>query len=175
MNHFVYYDVESLPNVFTTAVWEPSRKRLLFFYLVDDPQLINENRYPEILEEVRAKNRNLPADTAFQFHDLSSQEGAEAMARYFGVSDSSLVNNPKAKSSFPAGYRMVCDTIQILIRNDILTWLAITPLTTIPSCSPGFFTACFPSRREKQNFSLSQPMKCGLLMMSCFPGSTVMP
>lgn len=110
MNHFVYYDVESLPNVFTTAVWEPSRKRLLFFYLVDDPQLINENRYPEILEEVRAKNRNLPADTAFQFHDLSSQEGAEAMARYFGVSDSSLVNNPKAKSSFPAGYRMVCDT-----------------------------------------------------------------
>lgn len=110
MNHFVYYDVESLPNVFTTAVWEPSRKRILFFYLVDDSKLIDENKYPEIIEEVRARNKNLPADADFQFYNLSTQEGAEAMAQYFGVCDASLVNNPKSRSSFPARFRMVCDT-----------------------------------------------------------------
>lgn len=110
-----FYDIESLENVFTLCNFRPEEKRADVFYLVDTPTLLSDPDFDTNLKAViRKANKNLDdygiEDKDIYLFDLRFELGNKILAQTFGLSDAYLVNDPNSKSSFPAEFRLVCDT-----------------------------------------------------------------
>ena len=124
---FAYWDIESLSNVFTLAVYTQWDHGLHVFYLVDpgsvngySPGLLADpGTKARVLERVRAANpawvsarerAGLDPAGGLHLYDLSTFDANHRLARIMGLSDASSVNDPRSASSYPGWYRPVCDT-----------------------------------------------------------------
>lgn len=117
---FTYYDIESLNNVFTLATFTPHTNAVEVFYLVDpsDDELSTTLTtsgidVPKIWQSIVEKNPAYtggPGQRPMTFWDLSTLEANERLASVFGLSDAEYVNNPKSESTYPAAFRITCDT-----------------------------------------------------------------
>lgn len=114
--YFVFYDVESLHNVFTLSAWDPRTKRVDVFFLVDpsDTELhrsVNDGALDTkaLTETIFEANPALDRQATIQFHNLRTFAGNMPLARAMGLSDSSSVCNPAAPSGFGHVFRPVCD------------------------------------------------------------------
>lgn len=104
-----FYDIESLSNVFTLANEIPEQNHIDVYYLVDDPQLTNDPDFTKkVTDRIHLRNKNFTGTVAC--YDLHFEESNRKLAREFGLSDAYMVNDPSSKSSFPAEFRLVCDT-----------------------------------------------------------------
>lgn len=105
----IYYDIESLQNVFSVCAYREKENSLEVYLLCDNRELYE---YPGFLEQmanrIYEKNRNF--NGTITFLDLTKQPENDYMARLFGVSDANMVNDPNERSSFPVEFRPVCDT-----------------------------------------------------------------
>lgn len=114
--YMLYYDIESLTNVFTMCVYDPRHNQVIAFYLLDDQRILSQVRDPntdfvnEAARRIRLANPAMPEDTKISFLDLSTPEGLEIMGQIFGVCDAPYPNNPNSSSSYPSRFRLVCDT-----------------------------------------------------------------
>jgi hypothetical protein len=117
---FTYYDIESLNNVFTLSTFTPHTNAVEVFYLVDaaETALSTELRstglnVPLIWESIVEKNPAYtggPGERPMTFWNLGTLEANERLASVFGLSDAEHVNNPKSESTYPARFRITCDT-----------------------------------------------------------------
>ena len=124
---FAYWDIESLSNVFTLAVYTQWDHGLHVFYLVDSGSvngyspglLADPGTKARVLERVRAANpawvsarerAGLDPAGGLHLYDLSTFDANHRLARIMGLSDASSVNDPRSASSYPGWYRPVCDT-----------------------------------------------------------------
>lgn len=104
-----FYDIESLSNVFTLCNFKPDENKIDIYYLVDDESLIARPDFAEaLLARILEKNKNF--NGTIELFDLKTQFGNEHLAMTFGLSDSALVNDLNAPSSYSARFRPVCDT-----------------------------------------------------------------
>lgn len=115
---FKFYDIESLSNVFTVAVWDRRMRRIDVFWAVEDDGselalAVNHGRLdqPALGRAVKAANPAIGDEpVTMAFWDLAEWKSNDALARMLGLSDAKLVNSPKETSSFGPLYRPVCDT-----------------------------------------------------------------
>ena len=105
----IYYDLESLDNVFTNAVFKDYENHVDVYYRIDSKEKIMHDGFEERCREaIYAANKNFNGTVSFL--DLDDPANVDKMAKEFGVSDAQYANNPKAKSSYPKEYRLKCDT-----------------------------------------------------------------
>ena len=104
-----FYDIESLENVFTLCNYKPHENKIDVYYLVDNESLLDTPDFATaLLTRIHEKNKNFTG--TIELFDLRLQFANEHLAITFGLSDSFLVNDPNAPSSYPARFRPVCDT-----------------------------------------------------------------
>ncbi|ROR76032.1 hypothetical protein SAMN06295974_3821 [Plantibacter flavus] len=120
--NFLYYDIESLNNVFSLCAYSPRTNSVEVFFLVDpvEGSSLTEELRAHPFSTKLAAERIIAENPAFQvvddlkrtinFHDLSTWLGNYALAQLFGVSDADSVNDPDSKSQFTNHLRPVCDT-----------------------------------------------------------------
>lgn len=119
---FQFWDIESLTNAFTIALFDRETRSLDVFYLVDKGTPVgNELRQHDldhhaVLSAIVMRNPawaqlwkpgELPT---LRLHNLSTWEANDRLARTFGLSDASSVNDPASRSTYLPMYRPVCDT-----------------------------------------------------------------
>jgi hypothetical protein len=117
---FTYYDIESLNNTFTLCTFTPRTNQVEVFYLVDpsDTDLSAQLRGPgidiplawRVITDKNPAYSGGPGQRPISFWDLSTLEANERLATVFGLSDAEFVNNPNSESTYPAKFRIVCDT-----------------------------------------------------------------
>lgn len=121
---FVFYDIESLSNVFTLAAFTPRTDKIDMFYLIDqdDGDLASAIKpsipgvdSPTDLDVERAATTIIGANPAYKgnaidFYDLSTWGANVALAELVGLSNAEKVNDPSSKSKYTAHLRPVCDT-----------------------------------------------------------------
>ena len=113
---FLFYDIESLSNVFSICVYDPRHATVFVMYLIDDQAAVGHVREPAngfgaaCSRVIREANPRLPQDARILYYDLGTPEGVEFWATVFGVSDARSVNDPGSGSSYPDRFRPVCDT-----------------------------------------------------------------
>ena len=130
-----YYDIESLENVFSLALFKPNEEKefdgeIDIYILCDDNKLLcvpetgnggpkvfynenhnlltNRNFYIALIKRIFEKNRNFRGN--IRLFDLHEPDSIFHMASVFGLSDADIVNTPNAYSSYPKEFRPVCDT-----------------------------------------------------------------
>lgn len=104
-----FYDIESLSNVFTLCNFIPHENKIDIYYLVDDLSLVSDPDFENaLLTRIHEKNKNFTG--SIELFNLLSRPANEHLARAFGLSDSYLVNDPNAPSSYDPSFRPVCDT-----------------------------------------------------------------
>lgn len=117
-----FYDIETLSNVFTVAIYQPEVPCVYLYYLLDDSEILGHPSdvitHPEtgkeiridayIDEYVRAKNYNLNGPVYLR--NLDNPRSYAELARTFGISDArhSVVSNEN--SSFPDDWAPVPTT-----------------------------------------------------------------
>ena len=119
---FQFWDIESLTNTFTIALFDRETRALDVFYLVDKGTPVgNELRgrgldHHALLSAIVTRNpawANLwkPGEIpTLRVHNLSTWEANHLLARTFGLSDAPSVNDPSSRSTYLPMYRPVCDT-----------------------------------------------------------------
>jgi hypothetical protein len=116
---FTFYDIESLSNAFTLCAYTPRADgtgTLEVFYLLDaaaDGSNLADDVDPSRLgRTIFESNPGLPAfpKTQVRFYDLRQEFANVQVAKLMGLSSAEQVNDPNAKSAYPAGGRPVCDT-----------------------------------------------------------------
>lgn len=126
---FLFYDIESLQNIFTVAVYLTSSRQAVVYYLLDeDPSrgldnaelrriLTRQGIYDRLLESnpgllARRAELGLGRCDAITFADLSLAENARHMARMFGGLLDDFDQNPHTIGSSPIDpeFRIICDT-----------------------------------------------------------------
>ena len=104
-----FYDIESLSNVFTLCNFNPDKNNIDVYYLSDNPYLISSDTFEEdLLQCVYERNKNFTG--TLTLHNLRFETANVHLAKTFGLSDATYINNPKAVSSYPSEFRLVCDT-----------------------------------------------------------------
>lgn len=125
----VFWDVESLGNVFEVGAWDPGAPRLDIWYRLDGYSAVsgggglqpdmngrmdpNDGQSPLVRDE--AVRRILECNPALEewsvgpehivFHDLCTRDGQLSLAAFIGVSDAADVFDPSSPSRFPAAVR----------------------------------------------------------------------
>lgn len=107
-----FYDIESLENVFTLCNFIPHDNIVDVFYLCDDAVLTSDpDLYKNLLDVVYRSNPNVAAmQTSMRLFDLNTEDANLYLAKYFGLSDATMANNPNATSTYGPKFRPVCDT-----------------------------------------------------------------
>ena len=105
----IYYDIESLENVFSICAFNEKENNIDVYLLCDDKALYKNNTFfTRMVERIYEKNGNFTG--SITFFDLSLQPENDYMAKLFGVSDAYIVNDINNTSSFPDEFRPTCDT-----------------------------------------------------------------
>ena len=119
---FQFWDIESLANVFTIALFDRETRALDVFYLVDRGTPVGDELRQHPLDHkavlVAIAKRNpawaklwKPSEIPMlRLHNLSTWEANHLLARTFGLSDASPVSDPTSRSTYLPMYRPVCDT-----------------------------------------------------------------
>ena len=106
---FNFYDIESLRNVFTLCSIKDPENIADVFYLCDDPNLLSDPNFEKnIKQRIYDKNKNF--NGTIELHDLRFEVSNRLLAQTFGMSDAYMANDPKSQSSYPAEFRLVCDS-----------------------------------------------------------------
>lgn len=120
--HFLFWDIESLANVFTVAFFDRPTRALAVFYLVDPGTRVGDSLTGQPLDHAQTLDAILKANPAWArlwkphetpqlyLHDLSTWDANYRLARTIGLSDAALVNNPANHSSYLDEFRPICDT-----------------------------------------------------------------
>lgn len=104
-----FYDIESLSNVFSNAIFKPDENMADIYLLCDDPSLVSHPDFINLLlQRIHEKNKNFTG--GLRLFDLHEQSCAERFAAEFGLSDAYLINDPDSESSYGKQFRLVCDT-----------------------------------------------------------------
>ncbi|WP_326742827.1 hypothetical protein [Streptomyces sp. NBC_01768] len=110
---FTFYDIESLPDVFTLCAYTPQSGSVVdtleIFFLADDQQLSDAVDPQALYEAVVRSNPGLPA-VSVQLWNLRGERGNLRLAEMMGLSNADQVNDRGEVSSYPASLRPVCDT-----------------------------------------------------------------
>lgn len=112
----IFYDIESLENVFTLCHFSHENNALYMYYLCDDDDLNpTESDFQAIIAKIVEKNRNIHASCEdghcnIYLRDLREPAANEELASLFGLCDAMYINNPRAKSRYNARFRITCDT-----------------------------------------------------------------
>jgi len=112
----LFYDIESLENVFTICCFTPKNNELIVYYLCDDDNLTpTSDDTSDILTTILEKNKNLNASCQDGYcniilRDLREAENADALAMTFGLHNGFPMNNPAIDSDYDPRFRIVCDT-----------------------------------------------------------------
>lgn len=109
--HAYYYDIESLDNIFTIAIYKPAfaenKSVLDVFYILDEtsdiPFKISENRNL-IKKRIYEKNKNFKGD--IHLYNLKVGANLYTLAKIFGVSKARYINGETSYNP----YRTICDT-----------------------------------------------------------------
>lgn len=110
--HACYYDIESLENIFTIAIYRPAfavnKKSVLDVYYILDDTLdtsfkISDNRNI-IKERIYEKNKNFDGD--IHLYNLKVGANLYTLAKIFGVSKARYINGEFSYNP----YRTICDT-----------------------------------------------------------------
>lgn len=119
---FVFWDIESLTNVFTVAFFDRETRALNVFYLVDvgtpvgDALRTHDLDHHTVLMAILKRNPAWtrlwkPGQTPIlRLHNLATWEADHLLARMIGLSDAASVNDPQSQSTYLRAYRPVCDT-----------------------------------------------------------------
>lgn len=114
---FVFYDIESVANAFTLAMWDRQTRYLNVFWTVehDGSKLdlaVNRGRLDKAAlgSVVLASNPALPKGTQLLVHDLAEYSSNRLLGMMMGLSTSKMVCNPRQRSGFAEEFRPVCDT-----------------------------------------------------------------
>ena len=119
---FVFWDIESLTNVFTVAFFDRETHALNVFYLVDvgtpvgDTLRNSDLDHDTVLTAILKRNPAWarlwkPSETPIlRLHNLVTWEANHLLARMIGLSDAASVNDPHSQSTYLREYRPVCDT-----------------------------------------------------------------
>lgn len=109
---FVFYDIESLANVFSLCAYTPAQHGregvVEIFHLVDDDALRAQFDPAMCVQVVDAANPG--GNAGAKVYDLHTKEANERLAILMGLSDAKQVCNPKAVTSFSPKFRPTCDT-----------------------------------------------------------------
>lgn len=108
-----FYDIESLQNVFSLAIYKHEDNEADIYYLIDNEQDILNGIQPDVFlkditDKIYEKNSNFRGKV--NIFDLKQPENVVALAKLFGLSDAYYAVTKSNKSSYPAEYRAVCDT-----------------------------------------------------------------
>ena len=89
-----FYDIESLENIFTCALYRPDTNTLDLFY-IDDDGFIAEN-YDYFIQNLGRRildaNQNLRRDIKIMIYNLSHLDGMHVFAQHFPLFDDSSTN-----------------------------------------------------------------------------------
>lgn len=107
-----FYDLESLLNAFTNAMWKPEDNHVDLYYLLDEPYMRAAMKDPMFQQELTAyvKKVNKNFTGTISYHDLKEHATIDKLFTEIGLSDAFKVNTPNDKSTYPAKYRPICDT-----------------------------------------------------------------
>lgn len=113
----IFYDIESLENVFTCAAFNEKENQITVWYLLDDNWLNNWDAYNAFTELCKAKiyesNKNFNGSIRFfdlNCNGLHNNFGIDLMAQTFGLWDTACINNRALTSAYEDRWRLVCDT-----------------------------------------------------------------
>jgi len=123
-NTFVYYDVESLNNVFTHCYWDPQKNKVYVYYLVDElpnetlPK--KEDWYEQLVSRIKLRNPIFQGNV--ELHDLKNTLSFAKMACQIGCSIDEDIHKQKTPTfqniektfeivkSNGESSRLICDT-----------------------------------------------------------------
>lgn len=105
MNSF--YKIYCLENLFLVTLYH-EYEQILEVYILSDIQNDIKEQENNIIEKILNDNPNY--NGSIIFYNLEEVEANMRLAKFFGVSDSEMVNNPNLTSTFPQFFRPVCDT-----------------------------------------------------------------
>lgn len=106
-NH--YWDIESLDNVFTVAIFKDIENEVSIYYLIDNEhQLLHDTFIQQAKTHIYEKNKNF--NGTIQFYNLKQKSVCHQLSSYMGLSDAYCVNHKNAISRYPDEFRLVCDT-----------------------------------------------------------------
>ena len=84
-----FYDIETLTNIFTCAVYFPTNNSLVFYYLEDgkNPLTGTDEFKSNIANEVLAKNKNFASkpNPSVILYDLKTDQGYKSFIELFGL------------------------------------------------------------------------------------------
>ena len=105
-----FYDIESLSNVWTLANYQPYKDHIDLFILCDTPELYQTpNFYQQAVDSIHNANKNFTGTVTL--YDMHDPQVIEFMARTFGLSTATYINNPNSPhDKYRGRYRIVCDT-----------------------------------------------------------------
>ncbi|MFE4834479.1 hypothetical protein ACFRAU_07335 [Arthrobacter sp. NPDC056691] len=111
---FTFYDIESLPDVFTLCAYTPDPHpaqigSLEVFFLADDADLASKMDPQALYEQITTANPGLPP-VQVRLWNLRNFQANLRLAELAGLSDAEQVCHRGGTSSYPAGLRPVCDT-----------------------------------------------------------------
>lgn len=107
----MFYDIESLRNVFTLCNFDPVNHCIYVYYLCDDLEPAQAD-LKNIADNIRRRNKNFTG--VVKFRDLHKPVSCIRLANAFGLSNAAKVNDPHSFNIYAAGIpgiqRFVCDT-----------------------------------------------------------------
>lgn len=110
----LFYDIESLENVFTCAFYSENKDFITLFYLIDDDKindlLINKFVRDDIINRICEVNKQFTNKENVQFINLRNDNGVKMFAKYVGVSLSKNICNINEPDRLCNQYRITCDT-----------------------------------------------------------------
>lgn len=105
-----FYDIESLPNVFSLANFRKNDNEIDIYYLLDDELIEDDIETYKKKQTERIHERNKNFNGKVFYYDLHEGDSNIKLAKTFGLSDAYYINSPKAKSTYPDAFRITCDT-----------------------------------------------------------------
>ena len=112
----IFFDIESLENVFSLVSFNDYENTCDIYYLVDnedqlfvtDHLLTHDELFPLVDDMVHKKNKNFNGQC--RLYNLKDPMANARLAATFGLSDAQSVSDPSSKSSYSANFRLKCDT-----------------------------------------------------------------
>ena len=106
---FRYWDIESLDNVFTLAIFDPTKTSLQLYYLLDNIEPTQEF-FNTVSDRIASSYSQISRDN-ITYHNLATKDANLDLVGHFGLSNSRTVNDPNQwGNKYPKSFRVVCDT-----------------------------------------------------------------
>ena len=149
-----FYDIESLPNVFTVCDFHPEEDCVDCYHLIDDPTLYQQTQqsgfFQMMKDRILRENENFHG--TIRIFDLATEAGCRKLAQTFGVSDAYMVNDPNSISSYDKSFRIVCDTDTDYDENEHAFMFGYNSFNYDTTVLAEFFYDVFPVGQNVRSF-----------------------